>query len=183
MHRRKAIRDAVVAGLSSSPAIAALSPAPSVESSRVVPLDPAALPRLLVYLRGERVEGRITESPREYRVLSDLVIEYVTRLRPNGGPSEDELDAAAEAIETALAVLETNDLGGLVREFDYQGTDVAVELRGELTTCSLVLRYQLELGVVVAPVIVDDFETNVIEQLVGDAAADNVTDTVTLPIS
>lgn len=181
MHRRKAIRDAVVAGLGAHPAILALTPVPAIESSRVAPMDAAKLPRILVYMRGERVDGFLTTSPREYKVLADLVVEYVTRWRALSGPSEDELDEAAEALEIALDVLETENLGDLVREFTYQGTDVAVDASGELATASLVLRYQVELGRVVAPLIVDDFETAAIEYELGTATADNATDLVTLP--
>lgn len=183
MHRRKAIRDAVIAGISTSPQILALVPAPAVQSSRVLPMDPAALPRIVVYLRGETVDGLLTRSPREYRVLADLFVEYATRTRPGEGPSEDALDAVAEALETTLDRLEVQNLGDLVREFEYASTEVEVEDRGEFVVASLVMRYRLELGRVVAPVIADDFETAAIEHKLGSATADNSTDVVTLPTS
>lgn len=172
----------MVAALSAAPELLALAPAPSVESSRVIPLDPAALPRVLVYLRGEKVDGYLTTSPREYKVQAELVIEYVSTFLPGNGPGEDALDAVAEALEIAIDRMETNNLGDLVREFEYLGTDVAIDERGERPTCSLVMRYQLELGRVVAPLILDDFITAAIEHKVGDATADNPDDVVTLPI-
>lgn len=182
MHRRRAIRDAVVAGLTSAPEVLALSPVPTVESSRRIPLDQAALPRILVYLRGERVDGYLTTSPREYKVLAELVVAYVAPLTITAGPGEDRLDAVAEALETALDRLETDNLGDLVREFEYQGTEISVDERGELPTISLALTYQLELGRVVAPLFVDDFITATIEHAIGDASADNADDQITLPI-
>lgn len=182
MHRRRAIRDAVVAGLSAAPEILALVPAPAVESSRWIPMDPAALPRILVYLRGERVDGYLTTSPREYRVKAELVVEYVTGVKPNDGPGEDALDAVAEALEVALDRLESDNLSDLVREFEYMGTNVEVAERGDRATCSLVMRYELELGRVVAALVLDDFETASIRHDVGDASADDPTDVVTLPI-
>lgn len=181
MHRRKAIRDAVVAGLSTSPEILALVPPPAVESSRALPMDPAKLPRILVYLRGETVDGFLTTSPREYRVNADLVVEYVTRVRATEGPSEDDLDAVAEALEVTLDRLETSNLGDLVREFDYVATEVAVSERGELLVASMLMRYRLELGRVVAPVILDDFTTAAIEHKIAPATADNASDVQTFP--
>lgn len=181
MHRRKAIRDAIVAALAASPEILALVPTPTVESSRALTMDPAKLPRILVYLRGETVDGFLTTSPREYRVNADLVVEYVARVRATEGPSEDELDAVAEALEVTLDRLETSNLGDLVREFDYAGTEVAVSERGELLVASLLMRYRLELGRVVAPVILDDFETAAIEHKVAPATADNSSDVLTFP--
>lgn len=180
MHRRKAIRDAVVAGLSAAPEILALVPRPAVESSRWIPMDPASLPRILVFLRGERVDGYLTTSPREYKVTAELAVEYVTGVKGNDGPGEDALDAVAEALETALDRLETDNLGDLVREFEYTGTDVSVAEHGDLTTCSLVMRYQIELGRVVAPLVLDDFITAAIENKVGDGP--RPPDVVTLPI-
>lgn len=182
MHRRKAIRDAVVAGLAAAPEILALVPPPTVEASRWIALDPAAMPRILVYLRGERVDGYLTLAPREYKILADLVIEYVATNVVTDGPGEDALDAVAEALEKAIDRLETDNLGDLVREFEYQGTDVEVGDRTERATVSLAMRYQLELGRVVAPEILDDFKTAAVEYLTGDAQADDPTDTVTLPI-
>lgn len=181
MHRRKAVRNAVVAALQTSPQVLALVPVPAVESSRVIPMDPDKLPRILVYLRGETAPDMLTQSPAEYRILADLIVEYVSRLRPQDGPSEDLLDDVAEALESTLDRLEMTNLGDLVREFTYQGTDVSVELRGELATCSLALKYQLELGRVVAPEVEDAFIGADIEYLVGDAPADDPTDAVDFP--
>ena len=182
MHRRKAIRDAVVAGLTTAPEILALSPAPAVEANRLIPIDPAAMPRVLVYLRGETVDGYLTSSPREYRVRAELVIEYVSNLLVPAGSGEDALDLVAEALEVAIDRLETSNLGDLVREFEYRGTDIEVNGQGERPTISLVMRYGIELGRVVAPLITDDFITAAIEHAVGDATADNPDDEITLPI-
>lgn len=182
MHRRRAIRDAVVAGLTAAPERLALVPTPSVESSRLIPLDPAALPRILVYLRGETVDGYLTTSPREYKVQAELVVEYVAALTVTDGPGEDELDAVAEALEVVLDRLETDNLGDLVREFEYRGTEVQIGQQTERPTISLAMRYQLELGRVVAPLHPVDFITAAIEHAVGDATADNPDDLVTLPI-
>lgn len=183
MHRRKAMRDAVVTALRANAGVSALVPATShIESSRIVPLDPAALPRIMVYIRGEKVSDLITRAPREYLVQSDLVVEYVSRIKPASSTPEDELDAAAEAIEVAMEALEASDLGNLVRDMNYQGTDVSIELQGQQATIAMQLRYQVELGFVVEPVLLDDFETNAIGYLVGDAPADNPADVVTLPI-
>lgn len=182
MHRRRAIRDAVVASLSAAPEILALDPLPTVESSRWIPMDPASLPRILVYLRGERVDGYLTLAPLEYKVLADLVIEYVAGHIVTDGPGEDALDAVAEALEKAIDRLEADNLEDLVRQMTYQGTDVVIGDRPERATISLVMKYQLELGRVVAPEILDDFITAAIEHKVGDAQADDPTDVVTLPI-
>jgi hypothetical protein len=143
-------------------------------------MDPAALPRILVFLRGERVDGYLTKSPREYLVKAELVVQYVTGVKGNTGPGEDTLDAVAEALELALDRLETDNLGDLVREFEYAGTDVSVAEHGDQATCSLVMRYELELGRVVAPLVLDDFITASIENDVGDGPSP--TDVVTLPI-
>lgn len=172
----------MVAGLAAAPEILALVPPPAVESSRWIPIDPEALPRILVYLRGETVDGYLTTSPREYRVKAELVVEYVTAVLANQGPGENALDAVAEALEVALDRLETDNLGDLVREFEYAGTTVEIADRGDRMTCSLVMRYQLELGRVVAALVLDDFITAAIENEVGDAADADQTDVVTLPI-
>lgn len=183
VHRRKAIRDAVAAGLTAAPEILALVPAPAVEASRSIALDPAALPRVLVYLRGETVEGFLLTVPREYRIRSELVVEYVAAWSSiAGGPGEDELDEVALALEAALDRLETDNLSDLVREMTYAGTDVQVSEGTERGTISLSMRYQLELGRVVGDGALDDFVTAAIEHAVGDATADNATDVVTLPI-
>lgn len=182
MHRRRAIREAVVAALAAAPEILALVPPPAVESSRLIPLDPTALPRILVYMRGETADGMLTTSPREYRIRAELVVEYVTAWTITAGPGEDALDAVAEALEVALDRIEVENLDDLAREMTYAGTDVQVTDRGERATCSLVMRYQIELGRVVAPLNLDDFITAAIEHEVGDATADNPTDVVTLPI-
>ncbi len=182
MHRRRAIRDAVVAALAAAPEILALDPTPEVESSRVVPLDSAALPRILVYVRGEKVDGYLTTAPREYRVQADLVIEYVAAHRLTAGVGEDELDAVAEALEAAIDRMETDNLDDLVRQFEYQGTDVTVMGTNERPLISLAMRYQLELGRVVGQAYADEFITAAIEHATGDATADNPDDLVTLPI-
>lgn len=183
MHRRRAIRDAVVAGLSAAPEILALNPTPAVESSRWIPMDPSHLPRILVYLRGERVDGYLTQVPREYKVLGDLVVEYVAAHLATSGPGENELDAVAEALEAALDRIETDNLDDLVRVMEYQGTDVTIDdRRVERPIISLAMRYQLELGRVVGQLYTDDFITASVEHDVADATADNAKDVVTLPI-
>jgi len=180
-HTRRLLRDAAVAGVSGSPAIAALVPVPTVEASRVPPLDPEKLPRILIYIRGETSPDLITTSPREYRVEAELVVEYVARYKVDAKIPEDELDAAAEAIEVALDALETTRFGGLARQARYRSTDVVVELDGTRTTASIVFRYELEYGREVAPVTDAAFTDADLEHAVGDATADNPTDTVQPP--
>lgn len=180
-HPRKALRDAAVAGVSGSSAIAALVPVPTVEASRVPPLDPQKLPRILVYIRGETSEDFITTSPREYAVTADLVVEYVARYKLDAKIPEDELDVAAEAIESALDSLETTRFGGLARQVRYRSTDVAVDLDGSRTTASIVFRYEIEYGREVAPTLSNAFTNADVAHGLGDTTAENPTDTVALP--
>ena len=181
-HVRKQIRDAVVSALSSSTNVSALVPAPKVEAGRMIPLAEGALPRVLVYLRGEVAENEpITVSPREYAVSGELVVEWVDRLKANATPAEDALDNVAEALEAALDSVETTRLGGLGRRMRYTATDVAIGLEGQRSTVSVVMRYALEYGRTVASSTPNTFATAVIEPAVGDSTADRVDDTITLP--
>lgn len=179
---RKAIRDAVVAELSTNAAVLALSPTPPIESGRIIPLDDAKLPRVLVYIRGETATELLTRSPREYRVVADLIVEFVARVKVTDGPPEDELDAVAGSLEAALDVLETSRIGGLALNMSYKSTAVAINVEGERSTVSISLNYEIEFGRVVAPVLPDDFLTTEIEYLGGDASPDdNPADSITLP--
>lgn len=184
MHARKAIRDAVVAALGGSPAVAALaSPAPGVEAGRVISLDAAALPRVLVYLRSERSQGLLTVSPRAYEVEGELVVAYATRARLGAAVADDVLDLAAEALEGVLADLEATRFGGTVRGAEYQGTDLDLAQDGEQITATVTIRYALTYERALAgPTNLADFETNVIAYTLGDAAADHPGDELTLPI-
>lgn len=184
MHRRKQIRDAVTAALGASPAVAALAtPSPVVEASRVVPADAASLPRVLVYLRGEKADGLAMASPRAYWIDAELVVAYVERVKIGATVPEDRLDLAAEALEIVLSDLEGNRFAGTVHGADYVETDVSVDLSAEQITATVAIRYRLryerELS---GPAGLDDFETNVVTYDIGDATADQQTDTVTLPI-
>lgn len=184
MHPRKAIRDAVVAALGASPAVAALAaPSPAIESGRVIPLDAAALPRVLVYLRSERSEGLLTVSPRAYEVEGELIVAYSTRARLGTTVSDDLLDLAAEALEGVLSDLEATRFGGTVRGAEYQGTELGIGQDGEQITATITIRYALTYERALAgPTNLADFATNVIAYTVGDAAADHPGDELTLPI-
>lgn len=182
-HPRRVIRDAIVARLTASPAVLALVPPPPVEGCRNVPLDDASLPRVLVYFRGDTAPDRLLEAPRVYRIVSDLVVEFVARLKVTAGIPEDELDLVAEALELTLDDLETSKVGGLCRQMRYKSTAVAVDVQGERATVSLLLAYEIEYTRQVAPMLETDFASNSIEYLTGDdSPADNPTDSVALPI-
>ena len=182
-HIRQQIRAFTIAALETSSELAALTPTPSVEGSRSVPTDLTVLPRVLVYLRGESAEGeRLTESPREYLVKADLVVEYVSRLPLSDGAFEDDLDDAAVALEAVMDRLETTRMGKLVRQVRYIASEPVGGIEGRQQTFSLRMRYSIEYGRVVAPVLAVDFVTNVIEYLAGDVSPDdNPTDSITLP--
>lgn len=180
MALRKDLRDQVVAALTTDPGVLALAPVPPIESGRRLALDNAALPTVLVYLRGERADGRITISPREDRILSDLVVEYVDLMPSSGAPPEDALDEIADVLRLALVGLETSRFGGLVRQAVYQGTDLVVDPGAGRSACSVVLTFQLEYGRTVEPVLDDEFDTAEVEYSTGDASPDNFRDSLDL---
>ena len=182
-HRRALVRAAVVAALEAAPEVQLLAGAPPVESSRALPLDSASLPRILVYMRGEAAGNRlITESPREYLAQADLVVEYVARSPPLSAAAEDELDVAAEAIESVLDRLESTLVEqGLARDVRYVSTEVAVSIDGRQRSQQIVIRYQVDLQKQVIPPALDDFLTAESVYDLGDDAADPTSDELDLP--
>ena len=182
-HLRKSIRDAVVAALRADAALVARLGGETlrVEAGRTLPIEAAQFPRVLVYLTGETAEPELLlEVPRTYRLRAELVVEFVHAVSPATSTLEDDADAAALELETVLGSLEMTRFGGLVRQARYSGTDVVGDVSGSLRTFSSRLRYGLEYGRELGAATPNDFVTNPISYAVGDAVADNPSDSVTL---
>lgn len=147
---RRAIRDETVKALRASSLIRYLSDPPTVESSRVLPVDDASLPRILVYLRGETSQERLTESPRTYAAVGELVVEHVAKFS-HKTVAEDSLDEIALAMESVLSDLELQRWGirdandvPLIRDSNYRATEIALSSDESQRRCvSVVLRYEL----------------------------------------
>lgn len=181
-HRRKLIRDTVVTVLQNHPAILALPVVPSIESGRHLPLDRDSLPKINVYFRREQSEDQLNQvSPRQYDLRSELVVEYCARSKHTAGaPGEDELDAAAEAIEPAMDVLETGRVGDLVFRMRYLGSEAVIAQEGAQKSLCLVMRYDLKHAREVFAVNLDDFLLAHVEQAIGEPA-EYPTDDINLP--
>lgn len=95
-HVRTQIRQAAAAALAGLPA--------TVSTSRAYPLDEAELPALLVSTNAEDIEGGTMGA---FRRTLELIVTAVAR----GSYVDDDLDALAVSVETAL---NRNTLGGLV---------------------------------------------------------------------
>lgn len=85
-----------------------------VSSSRARPSWREGLPAITVYTPREEWEVSI-DSPREYRVRTDLVVEIVVEGSADGVPDED-LDAIAVAVFGVFSKAPTLDLENLILE-------------------------------------------------------------------
>lgn len=187
MPTRKDIRDTVVAALQADAALLALvgGDPNKIQAGRLLPATEETLPLVLVYITGETADSELLlQSPRVYRIAAELVIEFVHSTRITLSTSfEDEADAAATALEVVANRLEATRFAPLtdVRQARYQATEIVGVLEGSLKTYSSRVRWALEYGRALPDVYAEDFVTNEVRYAVGDAEADDPTDTITPP--
>ena len=118
-HIRKRVRAAMAQAL----AAAGLN----VKAARAWPVTPAALPAVLVYVRDEELEadsmgGATRDVLRRMRVLIEALAAATQTV-------DDDLDALAVTIETALAADRT--LGGLTHDLRPESARLQVQAEGE----------------------------------------------------
>lgn len=188
MPTRKAIRDLVVAALQADAALLALvSNDPNrIQAGRLLPATDEDLPLVLVYVTGDTADDELLlESPRTYRITSELVIEFVHATKVKAATTfEDEADEAAAALELVVNALEVTRFAPLdVRQARYSGTEIVAVVDGSLKTYASRVRWALEYGRELADAYPNDFDTNEVRYDVGDAAADDPDDSISIPQS
>jgi len=137
-HVRKQLRDAIrarITGLSTTGS--------KVYDAPSDPIPPTELPALALYLLSETAETT-TKNRQQERVLEiriEALAAYRSPLAGEVNATADELDQMAAEIEAALA----GDLtfGSLVRDVQFQGTEIDFTPDGQSQTAMARLRFSL----------------------------------------
>lgn len=131
-HRRKLIRQAVVAQL----AAAGTAAGARVEATREIPRRRATEPAIGVYTPTETNESDSRSAPRELKRSTEVIIEGIV-VGTSG--VDDALDDLAEQIENALDADDT--FGGAASESVYVSTDLETLEDGARTVGLIRLTY------------------------------------------
>lgn len=100
-HKRKQIRESVVALLKADSALTALVPVAQIYESRVETIWKTKIPAVAVYTRNETSDD-FNQYDRILDRTLELAVEIVVDGTPDAANIDDQLDAIAEAIENIL---------------------------------------------------------------------------------
>lgn len=143
-HERKDIRDAVKAALIGAVTVGpvttyATSAGLRVFTSQVAPVRSSDLPAVLIYNAEESVDpASLNRSPRE---LKRTLIVSIEALVKTSEDLDDDLDAAALEIETAMDA--DIYLDGAAVSSILTGTDFGTRVNGQLTMGAVILTYSV----------------------------------------